>query len=453
MRIPRVAPAILLASSLLLAGCGDSTSPPGEIVGPGVPPAADSVDISWLRQAAVPLRGSDPAGALDDLAPLRAMVGDARIVGLGEATHGTREFFRMKHRVLRYLVEEMGFSTFAIEATYAEANRLNDYVLNGVGDPEVLLSNLYFWTWNTAEVLEMIRWMRAHNQAPGNAPRVSFYGFDMGFQRVAVGDVDTYLGSVSAVARDSAASWYNCYRPYQDTPGITPPNYQLAPEEMRTQCRASIARVHQMMHDSADVFAARSGRRPYELALRAARVVQQNEMVRGAPRPGDRDEYMAENVAWVAEVAEPGSRVVVWAHNGHVWRMPRFMGQHLEQRYGSAYRPVGLSFHAGSVMAVRAANPPLGPVVAPPAGPQSYEHQFRRLGQAQFLVDLRPLRDAAPAGAEWLRGPRPFRMIGATYDAADETPYYFSVQLPALFDLVIHVDQSTPSQPLPFRYR
>src|SRR5512147_1133880 len=108
----------------------------------------------WLRGAAVPFGQIDPGDKLDDLEPLRQIVGNARIVSLGEATHGTREFFQMKHRILRFLVERMGFTAFAIEATWPEANRLDRYVRTGEGDPAVLLSGLYFWTWNTDEVLQ-----------------------------------------------------------------------------------------------------------------------------------------------------------------------------------------------------------------------------------------------------------------------------------------------------------
>jgi hypothetical protein len=94
---------------------------------------------------------------------LKQLIGNARIVSLGEATHGTREFFQLKHRMLEFLATEMGFTIFSIEANMPEAYRLNDYVLNGTGDPAELLRGMYFWTWNTEEVLEMIRWMRAFN--------------------------------------------------------------------------------------------------------------------------------------------------------------------------------------------------------------------------------------------------------------------------------------------------
>jgi erythromycin esterase-like protein len=121
--------------------------------------------------------------------PLRAIVGDARVVELGEATHGTREFFQLKHRMLEFLVTQMGFTIFSIEANMPEAYRLNDYVLTGKGDPAALLSGMYFWTWNTQEVLDMISWMRAYNQS--GKGRVQFTGFDMQTTQVAgplVGD-------------------------------------------------------------------------------------------------------------------------------------------------------------------------------------------------------------------------------------------------------------------------
>ena len=143
---------------LTLASCGSSTTPPGQ----GTSTHADVLAgaSAWLRGAAVPFDRVDPADTSTTSSRCAELVGDARIVSLGEATHGTREFFQMKHRILRFLVERMGFTAFAIEATWPEANRIDHYVRTGEGDPAVLLSGLYFWTWNTDEVLQMIQWMR-----------------------------------------------------------------------------------------------------------------------------------------------------------------------------------------------------------------------------------------------------------------------------------------------------
>ena len=112
-----------------------------------------------------PFATDDPTAPIDDLEPLRALVGDARIVGMGEGSHGTREFFRMKHRVFEFLVERMGFTIFAIEATFPEALDVDRYVRTGEGDPSALIRGMYFWTWNTDEVLDLVRWMRNYNVA------------------------------------------------------------------------------------------------------------------------------------------------------------------------------------------------------------------------------------------------------------------------------------------------
>jgi erythromycin esterase-like protein len=128
--------AVLAAAVLTLPSCG-TTTPASS--GQNTPSHADVLAgaSTWLRGAAVPFDRVDPTDNMDDLEPLRKIVGDARVVSLGEATHGTREFFQMKHRVLRFLVERMGFTAFAIEATWPEANRLDRYVRTGEGDPEI----------------------------------------------------------------------------------------------------------------------------------------------------------------------------------------------------------------------------------------------------------------------------------------------------------------------------
>jgi erythromycin esterase-like protein len=133
--------------------------------------------VEWIRSHALPLKTPEAGNGFDDLRPLQKLIGDARIVSLGEATHGSREFFQLKHRMLEFMAGEMGFSIFSIEANMPEAYRLNDYVLEGKGDPAQLLRGMYFWTWDTEEVLAMIRWMREFNKS--GKGRVQFTGFDM----------------------------------------------------------------------------------------------------------------------------------------------------------------------------------------------------------------------------------------------------------------------------------
>ena len=132
----------------------------------------------WLANNAIRLKGVEAGQGFEDMQPLKKVIGEARLVALGEATHGTREFFQLKHRMLEFLVTEMGFTVFGIEATMPEAFDVNEFVLNGKGDPAGALAGLYFWTWDTEEVLDMIRWMRNYNADPHHEKKVKFYGFD-----------------------------------------------------------------------------------------------------------------------------------------------------------------------------------------------------------------------------------------------------------------------------------
>lgn len=145
--------------------------------------ASDEPSVRWIRQHAVRLKTPEAGHGFADMQPLKKIIGNARIVALGEATHGTREFFQLKHRMLEFLVSEMGFTVFSIEANMPEAYRLNDFVLKGEGDPAKLLRGMYFWTWDTEEVLEMIHWMRRLNES--GKGRVEFTGFDMQTPKVA----------------------------------------------------------------------------------------------------------------------------------------------------------------------------------------------------------------------------------------------------------------------------
>ena len=146
--------------------------------------------VLWLEEHAIPLVSCEAGHGFEDLAPLTSMIGDAQIVGLGESTHGTREHFQMKHRLVEFLVEKLGFSWFAIEASTPEAHRLDAYVLGGDGDPEELIRGMYFWTWRTEEVLAMVEWMREHNARSDH--KIHFTGFDMQTPTVAGDEAVSY---------------------------------------------------------------------------------------------------------------------------------------------------------------------------------------------------------------------------------------------------------------------
>ena len=155
-------------------------------------PSAD--ELAWLKAHVIELKSVNAGTGFDDLRPLKDLIGPARIVALGEGTHGTREFFQMKHRLVEYLATELGFTIFAIEANLPEAYRVNDFVRTGEGEPRKLLAGMYFWTWNTQEVLDMILWMRAFNES--GKGHIEFTGFDMQTPDVAMQIAREYVARV-----------------------------------------------------------------------------------------------------------------------------------------------------------------------------------------------------------------------------------------------------------------
>jgi len=415
---------------------------------------------SWLASVAVPLASVQPETDLADLAPLRAMIGTAHLVGMGEGTHGTREFFLLKHRVFEFLVREMGFTHFAIEATWPEANDINTYVLTGQGDPASLLSRLYFWMWNTQEVLDLIRWMRQWNISAPAGQRVQFLGFDIQSPGAAMDTVASFVGRVDSAEATFVSSRYACLGPYRNhgsQPGQPTATYAALPEADRTACHQALAEVFALISADSITYRNASSDAAYANALHSARAVQQFEdMAAAAASPAQatlmRDRCMAENVQWLMQQAGPTARMMLWAHNGHVVNSPRTMGGALRSAYGLDYVNLGLVFGTGSFNAVG----PLGTGYSGlrawytsfvPGG--SIESYFAATGRPLLLFDARRIASDASAPTV-LAGPLLMRSIGAVFAPASESGYFSYQVFPADFQLLIFVRDAAPSTLLPF---
>jgi erythromycin esterase len=455
MAHPTAIPIMLLAG---LAACGESRDPTES----SLPPDTVSPEIiAWLQSAAVPFATAQAGTDYDDLMPLKEMIGDARVVALGEATHGTREFFLMKHRVLEFLVKELDFNLFAIEATWPEANRVNDYVHTGEGDPAELLSGLYFWTWNTEAVLDMIRWMRLHNLAPGGAPPVSFFGFDMQYPGMAIHNVQLFLDAVDQPMAEFVSVAYGCMLPFANGPtGRFPPDtsYISQPDAYRNDCRDDLTAVLDSLVLHAAEYEAASSPESFARVQQSARVVLQFEAVASDRIPAARDQFMAENAMWLHEQAGPDAKIVLWAHNGHVADDPTFggmgasMGHHLRAAYGDDLVIVGFDFYQGSFRAVTV-HPGGGyagldehSVGAPLK--DSYEYYFHSAGFERFILDVRGI-DLTTSATSWLAGPRKMRSIGAGFMPTSPQLYFYEVSLPTRYNLIIYFKDTHASRGLP----
>lgn len=434
---------VLAALAVLHLACGASDGP-ATAQGP-------SPESLWLQSHAVRLSHVDPSASLDELEPLRQMVGDARVVALGEATHGTKEFFQMKHRILRFLVERMGFTAFAIEASWPEANRIDRYVRAGEGNPEVLLSGLYFWTWNTREVLDMIQWMRQQNAA---GRQVGFYGFDMQYPGMAIDNVLQFVRVVDSRAAAEFEQHLACLSVHaNDARGQFPmPGYAAQPQAYRDACLADLSWVETALAERQVAYGARSSEADWARAARSARVAVQYEQMRSGRVT--RDASMADNASWLLDQLGPQGKIVLWAHNGHVWTGSGAMGHQLRQAFGRQLFVLGFDFALGNFTGVRYSGSSyqgLGVLSVERPVASSYEEYFAAAEIPEFLLDLRG-HDLQSADSRWLAGPRSFRSIGCCYDPGAASSYWSQARLPDLFDAIVFFETSSPSILLPFQY-
>ena len=391
--------------------------------------------LEWLKKNAVPFETAEAGRGFADLEPLKAMVGDAHIVALGEATHGTAEFFKMKHRLTEFLASEMGFTVFAIEANMPEAFRLNDFVLRGEGDPKELLKGMYFWTWNTQEVLDMILWMRAFNMS--GKGRIEFLGFDMQEPRVAADNVRAFVAKADPEYSKALEEGYAGLKAYARLRSPGGLDQADAPKLV-----AAAGDVLARLEKNRDRLVRTTDAPTVDWAIQNARVVVHAVTMLHAPGT-HRDRCMAENVDWILAHRPAGTRIVLWAHNGHVARRPGAMGGFLAERHGKDMVVCGFAFHEGRYTAV-ARGAGLQENAAGPSEPGSIEWAFHQAGLPRAILDLRKAEKTSSASA-WLREPIPHRNIGALAMGS----VFGESDLPASYDLLIFFDQTRASLLLP----
>lgn len=399
--------------------------------------------IAWLRDNIIKFNTAELVEDDTDIEKLKSLVRDAKIVSLGEGTHGTSEFFKMKHRIVKFLAEKMGFTVFAIEANMPEARQVNDYIIYGKGDAKEALAGMYFWTWNTQEVLDMIEWMRQFN-ASGKG-RIEFYGFDMQFPQVAMNNVQQFITKAEPEYFDSLSTTYDKVREIYKKRIVA--SYKDFPDSLYKLWFGESLKVYKHLQRKRDEYLKNLEYMTVEEAIQNAKIIVQAAEAK-IPGKSTRDESMAANVEWIVSHTQPGTKIILWAHNAHISKVSeqntyyKTMGKYLADKYDNQYVNFGFAFGEGEYTAVGRNG--LGTYSTSLPQPGSYEYAFRKTGAPQFMLDLR--NAAYSPFSEWLNEEMNFRSIGSM---AMDYAFYKTV-LPKEFDAVIYFDKTTPSKILPF---
>lgn len=380
-----------------------------------------------LRKYVHPLRTCEPdSGDNSDLAILGQLVGQSRVVGLGEATHGTSEVYKLKDRIIRYLAEKEGFDIFTIEANFPESYRMNDYTVGGTGDPKQMIRNLYVWSWRTEEMLGMVEWMKAYNSG---TPKITYTGVDMQMYTTLMRQLQQRLEGCPA-ASDSTAKiaekLQHIYsQPYRIDIELAKEidaeldeladnaESELLSDEQQTWIRQYIDLLHQFLSQGTDIYW--------------------------------RDRGMAENMLWILG-RNPGSKAVLWAHNLHIApKMDRNqficpMGVFLKKRLADDYRTVGFVCYEGSYTAWKDG---LKAFDLPAPLPGTLEYALGQLDEPLFILDLKKMREERASAVQWINDLE-YREAGATPEI------YSNIHILDAYDYLIFIRNTSASHILKY---
>ncbi len=429
---------------------------------PLVVPRADARVVETLRREARPL-----TGAAGDHDALLERIGDARVVLLGEASHGTHEFYRERARITKRLISERGFTAVAVEGDWPDAYRVNRFV-RGAGDAgaeQALLGFRRFptWMWRNADVLDFVGWLRAHNDALADPSRaVGFYGLDLYSLGASMKAVIAYLDVHDPAAAERARRRYECLQPYG---GESSEYGRAVLLGVSSSCRRHVLEeLVALRRHAADYLRSDGALAEDEYFFaeqNAVLVADAEEYYRtmfgdAAASWNLRDRHMADTLDQLMahmDRHDGAGRVVVWEHNSHIGdaratqmgqRGEFNVGQLMRERHPREVVLVGFTTYGGTVTAAADWGAPAERMRVRPALEGSFEALFHEVGLPAFT--LCPMEGAA---AQALREPRLERAIGVIYRPQTERQsHWFAADVANQFDALIHIDVTRAVEPL-----
>lgn len=422
-----------------------------------------AADTALAGQVAAAAEGFDSVDSAD-LEPLLQRMGDARVVLLGEATHGTSEFYRMRERITRELITRKGFSFVAIEGDWPDAAQIDRHVRRQSTSEEAWSGFARFpaWMWRNEEVRGFVDWLREHNRQA--AQPVAFHGLDLYSLYSSIDAVLAYLDRVDPPTAQVARQRYGCLTPWQSDPA----SYGLAALTTRYRsCEQDVVKMLVDLQQKSPVYIGQDGERLLD-ALQNARVISQAERYYRTMYYGSRvawnlrDNHMFSTLRHLLSFHGDDSKAVVWAHNSHVGdsaatemslREEYNLGHLCRQALGSSACLVGFGTHGGTVAAATEWDAPMEVKTIRPALQGSYEHLFHACGVERFFLPLRE-QPGTKAMIDGLAVPRMERAIGVIYRPDTERQsHYFDAVLPRQFDEYIWFNETRAVTPLPTKVR
>ena len=367
----------------------------------------------------------------EDLKVLDMLVGNSQVVALGEVTHGSSEIYQLKDRMYRYLAKNKGYDIFSLEAAMPEAYNVNQYVVNAEGDPKALLKGMYFWTWQTEEMLSIINWMKQYNSQ--NQGKIQFSGFDMQF----------YQGALANLKKD--------FSRYQFPAGDVNELSDLLIEihTKTSQKKSGHTLVSKKQKENINFLLNNTKKLAEKIPvdidrkwfLQNVRIIEQYL----AKSYSTRGKLMAENVMWIAENYQ-NSKIVVSAHNGHINNRKNEMGSFLKDGLKNNYTTFGFAFYQGTYTALSNTLKKESlrtPQIAQTAIPGTVEYLLNSLDIPIFILDLKRLRSEADPLAKWLVNDiTKFRITGAVALKRE----FWDANITNDFDYLVFIKKSTNSK-------
>ena len=444
-------------------------TPDGQVAGYDPPPASERPPARPARPASLPeaiAAAAEPFDDLDtaDLDPLLARIGDARLVLIGEASHGTSEFYRMRARITRELIEKKGFDFVAVEADWPDAAEIDAYVRHDSRERPHLKPFQRFprWMWANTDVMAFVRWLRGRNADAPDADRVGFHGLDLYSMQASIEAVLHYLDDVDPDAAAIARDRYGCLMPWQSDPVLYGRAVLTGAFD---ECEEDVIRTLNDLMARRMEYIRRDGGRFVD-AIQNARLVASAEkyyriMYRGSVSSWNlRDQHMFDTLKMLLDYHGPRSRGIVWAHNSHLGdasatamgrRGEHNVGQLARRAFGDDAYLIGFGTHTGTVAAAHDWGDPMEVMDVNPSHPGSYERLGHDAGVPRFLL---PLRSADAALRDRLAEERLERAIGVIYRPRTELQsHYFQASLPHQFDEWIWFDESRAVTPIGEEHR